>query len=155
MLTRPRFRRLFVATDLSALGDLAIPLALAEASRGARILLFHAVEPVYTVGVSLGPEGPLAVYDPAVTQRQVKARQRELERLAPRRAGIKVQALALEAAQPYKAIVREARRFKADLLVMMTHGRSGLSKLLFGSVAQKVLAHYKGAVLLLRPRAGR
>jgi nucleotide-binding universal stress UspA family protein len=153
MFSRPKFRRVFVATDLSPMGNLALPLALAEAARGAKILLFHAVEPAYVVASALGPEGPLAVYDPALTRRQAVREQRELARLAAGSPGVKV--LVLESAKPYQAIVREARRFKADLLVMMTHGRSGLSKLLFGSVAQKVLAHYKGAVMLLRPRAGR
>ena len=51
---------------------------------------------------------------------------------------------------------RQAMAFKADLLLMSTHGRSGVSRLLFGSVAQNVTARYRGAVLLLRPElAGR
>lgn len=152
MFSKDKFRRLFVATDLSPTGNLALPLALAEAARGAKILLFHAVEPAYVVAAGMGPEGPVAVYDQALTRRQALKERLELTRLAGGHPGVKV--LVLESAKPYQAIVREARRFKTDLLVMMTHGRSGLSKLLFGSVAQKVLAHYKGAVMLLRPRAG-
>jgi len=153
MLTRVKSRRLFIATDLSPLGNLAIPLALAQAGKGARILLFHAVEPVFALAPSFGPEAPVAVYDPAMTLRRVAHERRSVEGLVSGIPGAK--ALTLGSGQVHRAIVREAKRFHTDLLVMSTHGRSGMSKLLFGSVAQKVLAHYRGEVLLLRPKGAK
>jgi nucleotide-binding universal stress UspA family protein len=48
-------------------------------------------------------------------------------------------------------IVAEARRAGADLVVMATHGRSGLGRAVIGSVAEAVLAHSPVPVLLLRP----
>jgi nucleotide-binding universal stress UspA family protein len=52
---------------------------------------------------------------------------------------------------PGAAIVREAGRWPADLIVMATHGRSGLARVLIGSVAQRVVSESPVPVLLLRP----
>jgi nucleotide-binding universal stress UspA family protein len=48
-------------------------------------------------------------------------------------------------------IVREAQRWPADLIVMATHGRSGMARALIGSVAQRVVSESPVPVLLLRP----
>lgn len=50
-----------------------------------------------------------------------------------------------------RAIVREARRWKADLIVMGTHGRSGISRALLGSVAESVMRSAPCDVLVARP----
>lgn len=50
-----------------------------------------------------------------------------------------------------EAILREVDAFSADLVVMCTHGRSGLGRWIFGSVAERVLAHSPVPVLLVRP----
>lgn len=52
---------------------------------------------------------------------------------------------------PVESIVESARRRKADLLVMSTHGRSGLGRLVLGSVAESVLRATRTPILLLRP----
>ncbi len=49
------------------------------------------------------------------------------------------------------AIVDAARRHHADLIVMTSHGRSGISRLVFGSVAEGVLRGCRVPVLLIRP----
>ena len=49
------------------------------------------------------------------------------------------------------AIVEAARVHKADLIVMSTHGRSGLGRLVFGSVAESVLRGTTVPILLIRP----
>lgn len=49
------------------------------------------------------------------------------------------------------AIIEAARVYKADLIVMSTHGRSGLGRLVFGSVAESVLRGSTAPILLLRP----
>jgi nucleotide-binding universal stress UspA family protein len=52
---------------------------------------------------------------------------------------------------PAKEIVQEIRTRNADLVVMCTHGRSGLGRWIFGSVAENVLAHSPVPILLVRP----
>jgi universal stress protein A len=49
--------------------------------------------------------------------------------------------------------VDEARREKADLIVVGSHGRSGMAKLLLGSVAAHVVSHAPCSVLVVRPPA--
>lgn len=51
---------------------------------------------------------------------------------------------------PAEAIIAAAKKAKANLIVMASHGRKGLDKLLLGSETQKVLAHTKLPVLVVR-----
>jgi nucleotide-binding universal stress UspA family protein len=53
----------------------------------------------------------------------------------------------------YEGILDAAREFDADLIVMGSHGRLGLEKLLLGSTAQRVLSHTGLPVLIVRGEA--
>jgi nucleotide-binding universal stress UspA family protein len=52
--------------------------------------------------------------------------------------------------RPAKLIVDDATKWKADLIVMGTHGRSGFDHLVFGSVAEGVMRTASAPVLLIR-----
>ena len=54
-----------------------------------------------------------------------------------------------EGGQPHEFIVKEAKEKKIDLIVMGTHGRTGLKKLLMGSVAERVIGHAPCSVLVV------
>lgn len=56
---------------------------------------------------------------------------------------------------PDVQIVEAAREMSADLIAMSTHGRSGLGRLLFGSVAEQVLRHADVPVFMMRQATGR
>jgi nucleotide-binding universal stress UspA family protein len=51
--------------------------------------------------------------------------------------------------QPYEFIIREAKDKKTDLIIMGSHGRSGLKRMLIGSVAAKVIGHAPCAVMVI------
>ena len=51
-------------------------------------------------------------------------------------------------AQPHEFIIQEAKEKNIDLIVMGTHGRTGLNKLLIGSVAERVVGHAPCAVMV-------
>lgn len=51
--------------------------------------------------------------------------------------------------QPHNAIVQQARNNDVDLIVLGSHGRSGLKKLMMGSVAAKVIGHAPCAVMVI------
>jgi nucleotide-binding universal stress UspA family protein len=51
---------------------------------------------------------------------------------------------------PYEAILRHAKKAKCDLIVMGSHGRTGLASILLGSETSKVLTHSKIPVLVVR-----
>jgi nucleotide-binding universal stress UspA family protein len=56
---------------------------------------------------------------------------------------------------PRSALVETAKEERADLLVVGSHGRTGLTKLLLGSVAAHVVAHAPCSVLVVKPARGR
>jgi nucleotide-binding universal stress UspA family protein len=51
---------------------------------------------------------------------------------------------------PYEEILKAQEEKKSDLIVIASHGQTGLMRFLVGSVAEKVLRHSKGPVLLVR-----
>jgi universal stress protein A len=57
----------------------------------------------------------------------------------------------VETGVPYKEIVRKAEDEKADMIVMSTHGRTGLEQVMMGSVTAKVVARANCPVLSMRP----
>ena len=67
---------------------------------------------------------------------------------AAKEAGVSCETIQVENGQPHQAIIAAAEDKGCDLIVMSSHGRSGLSALLIGSVTNKVLAHAKNPVLV-------
>jgi nucleotide-binding universal stress UspA family protein len=55
----------------------------------------------------------------------------------------------VESGNPFEAILRVADEWEADLIVLGTHGRTGLTHLLLGSVAEKVIRHSKKPLLVI------
>jgi len=62
--------------------------------------------------------------------------------------GIKVEALTLKG-EPYEVIVKTAEQKNAGLIVVGSHGRTGITKLLMGSVTEKVIGHAASAVMVV------
>ena len=67
---------------------------------------------------------------------------------AAKQAGVPCETIQVKDAQPYQAIIATAADRGCDLIVMASHGRSGLSAVLLGSVTNKVLTHTKIPVLV-------
>ncbi|WP_158558918.1 universal stress protein [Rhodoferax lacus] len=65
-------------------------------------------------------------------------------------AGLTVEGLVVDASKTWRAILDTVQGTASDLIVMGSHGRSGLDKLVMGSVAQSVLQHSPVAVLVVR-----
>lgn len=144
-------RRILHPSDFSSASRPAFTRAVALArGAGAELLLVHALDVV----VPLGPDGYISprVWDDLLRSARTAARKR-LDRLAARAraAGVRVATLLVEG-QPYQAITRAARGRRADLIVMGTHGRSGLSRLFLGSVAGRVVATAPCPVLTVKDR---
>jgi nucleotide-binding universal stress UspA family protein len=108
----------------------------------ATLLVLHVVE-------SLGPEN--VTYGEAVSQLEPEAYRRRLEadvrRHVPAPSGIATQYL-LVAGDPVSEILRVAQEHSCDLIVMGTHGRTGLNRLLVGSVAEPVIRQATCPVLV-------
>ena len=70
--------------------------------------------------------------------------------MAAERAGVKAKAVTVSSDLVAEAILAAARKHKCDLIVMASHGRKGLKRLLLGSETQHVLTHGEVPVLVLR-----
>jgi nucleotide-binding universal stress UspA family protein len=73
-----------------------------------------------------------------------------LERVADaaKAVGVSCETVQLEHDQPYKGIITTAKEKDCDVIVMASHGRSGISAVLLGSVTNKVLTHTNIPVLV-------
>jgi len=145
---KPTLSRMVVPTDFSASSEAALEYAKMLAERfGASLHLLHVIEqPVIA--------GGLDIYATEL-QRMHEAAQSEAEaRLARYLTAAERERLSAstEIADGHTArtIVEVARRRGADLIVMGTHGRSGVAHLLLGSVAEKVVRMASCPVLTVR-----
>lgn len=69
---------------------------------------------------------------------------------AASKAGVKCDTVVATSDLPYEMIIKQAKKSKCDLIMMASHGRSGLKGILLGSETAKVLAHSKIPVLVVR-----
>lgn len=67
--------------------------------------------------------------------------------------GVKVKTEAIESNGPAQTITDYSQKNGVDLIVMLTHGYTGMKKMLLGSIASKVLHESNVPVLLIRPEA--
>jgi nucleotide-binding universal stress UspA family protein len=143
-----KYARILVPTDLSKYSVLAAKEAMEHLRPGGHLRLLYIAEPQYVMAG--GPEGAGLVYDQALTAAHEAKARKQLHALAAalgRQSGYKI----LRGYGPAPLIAAEAKRFKAGLILLSTHGRGGIDRMLFGSVAQKLLRLHKGPVLMLRP----
>lgn len=150
----PEVRRVLVPLDGSLLAEEAIPHAIALGGLSqAEYVLVHVTEPSAWLGRL--PGGTLAA-SPVAEGCQKREHQAEdyLARVAARLAepGPIVETRVVVSSHLARAILDAARSAHADVIVMATHGRGGLSRLLIGSVADKVMRRSDIPVLLCRPR---
>jgi nucleotide-binding universal stress UspA family protein len=149
-----RFAQVIVAaTDLSVASELAISASavLAEQNQAA-LHLVHAHVPTDPTTLREDPTSHRIVPTPNVKAELEEQLRRLAERLAPGR-DVRVAVVAGEA--PAEAIVAHAHELDADLLVVATHGRTGLRHLVLGSVAEEVVRTASCPVLTLRSKAPR
>lgn len=146
-------KRILVPVDFSDPCLQAVDYA-AELGRrqNSELVLLHVVEPVYypTVGEMYGVGLDLGdVYGEIERAARVQL-DRLATRLKTRRVGVRTQ---LSLGTAHRVIVESAKKLKADLIVMSTHGRTGLSHILIGSVAERVVRTATCPVLTVRGRA--
>jgi len=144
-----RMRRVLHATDLSPASRPAFVRAVELAGRErARLLVLHVLVPPSPF---LGDEVPSSYLE--LEARARRDAERRLARAADeaRRAGVRVDTRLVPGA-PAEVIIRAARRWRPDVIVLGTHGRTGIGRAFMGSVAERVLAGAPGPVLTVRRR---
>jgi nucleotide-binding universal stress UspA family protein len=145
------YRHILIPTDGSELAEHGVTNGLSLAkSLGAKVTAIVVEEPFNWLSVS-ETQAQRASEEFAKHTEQIKKHAASvLNRVAnaAKQAGVPCDTVQVENAQPYQAIITTARDRGCDLIVMASHGRSGLSALVLGSVTNKVLTHTKTPVLV-------
>jgi len=147
------FKRILVTTDFSEAGDHAIAHAFRMAAdHGAEVLLLHVVETIIAPNPLYAHYYPTDLLTPEVRARaEADARQALLERIPKTGALAAVPyRVVVSRGMPAEEIIRATQEQQADLVVISTHGRTGLKRFLLGSTAERVLRHVECPVLVVR-----
>jgi nucleotide-binding universal stress UspA family protein len=138
-------RQILVPLDGSSLAESVLPAAAALAEGfGARVVLLHIIEerPPETIHGQphlTDSHAALAYLDEVARRPLFRGR------------AVEVHVHGLQARDVAESVVDHAREYGADLVVLSTHGRSGLRGFLFGTIAQRALQRGTTPVLLVNP----
>jgi nucleotide-binding universal stress UspA family protein len=143
------YKRALIPLDGSMVAESIIPFILEVAGPlDMEVALLRVLGPVPPRTV----EGTHVVVDDAGRLRAEAEKYMASIAAELRAKGVRV-TTAVRRGEPVAEILAGAREVDADLIAMTTHGRSGLSRLLFGSVAAAVLSHAEVPVFLMRQTA--
>jgi nucleotide-binding universal stress UspA family protein len=141
-------RTILVPVDFSEGSDVAVEWAQALAGAfGARLVVLHVVDLAAAAAVMGGP-GDALVPPPASLLEEVRQDARQL--MAELAARVPGATTLVREGSPRQDIIETCAEVKGDLIVMGTHGRSGLAHLLFGSVAEHVVRNAPVPVFTVR-----
>lgn len=148
----PLYERILLPTDGSSLSTRGAKagVKLAKALGAKAIAVFVGMPYASTL------YGETMVYaGPSPREHQRLTREAADKAFAPvlgeaKRAGVDCSTVLAEGSHPWEGILKTARARKCDAIVMASHGRSGLGGVFLGSETQRILAHSKIPVLVIR-----
>jgi nucleotide-binding universal stress UspA family protein len=146
------YRRILVATDGSTLSKKAVRASIGLACTMEAELVALYVVPRYPVSYF---EGGVSVSQADIAQTEKRWSERgqavvDAVREAAEADGVKAKAVLTRSDLVAESIMSAAKKYKCDLVVMASHGRKGLKRVLLGSETQHVLTHSTVPVLVLR-----
>lgn len=139
-------RVLLCATDLSPLGNLAVPVACRLADPGSVVHLLNIDAPPKTGNPLYPDDRPKGAPTPADVAQAKAADRKRLEALIPadaRARGVTFQCDVVESDDVALGIEEQARKLRADVIVLASHGRWGLARLAHGEPIASRLIHDK------------
>ena len=146
------YERILVATDGSTLSKKAVASAIALAALAKAELVALKVIPRYPQSYFEGGLALQAVEVGRVEKQWADDGQAIVDAVqkAALAKGVKAKAITVKSNLVSEAIIASAKKHKCDLIVMASHGRRGIKRLLLGSETQLVLTHSHVPVLVLR-----
>jgi nucleotide-binding universal stress UspA family protein len=142
------YKKILVPLDGSALAECVLPhvKAIVLGCSIGKVVLLRVVEPA-------PPEAPPALDFEVFQKAGVKAAEKYLAKIKAKlgKEGLKVETKVLTG-RPAEAITDFAQREKVDLIALATHGRSGISRWVFGSVADRLVRSSSKPIVLIRPK---
>lgn len=153
--SRREFRRVLVPVDMSELSERAIHEATSLLGKGGVLQLLHVCAPFMPAALDYGALTMVPPPSPEEDARVKADIERRLRALAAEAEaeGLEVHVEAVSAFNPTEQICAAAERLESDAICISTHGRSGLSKLVLGSVAEGVIRLANVPVLVVPPHA--
>lgn len=156
------YKKLLLTLDGSELAATAVPhAAQIAAGVGAEVVLVRVIDSVGHIIAQTSPagfEGMGGAVSAELAQEAVAgqraAAERDLSAVAQQLNAQGISKVSIEVLEgmPGEMVVEAAERLGCDLVVIATHGRSGLRRAVLGSVADHVVRHVHSAVLLVRPQ---
>jgi universal stress protein A len=147
------FKRILVTTDFSESGDHAIGHAFRLAvDHGAEVILCHVVETIVAPNPLYAHYYPADLLNPEIRERAERDAHAALIERAPKDAPLAAvpHTRLVVHGMPADEIIRAAKDRDVDLIVIATHGRTGLTHLFMGSTAERVVRHVHCPVLVVR-----
>ena len=148
------YKNILVATDGTKFSSAAIAEAANLAKQlGSKLVLFYAAPHLHLPALSEGLSAPARTDERKTAIKDMDA---EAEKVLASAAtsvnldGVTVERQFTVGGSPYEEIIQAAKVFKCDLIIMGSHGRSGVSAVLLGSVTNKVLTHSTIPVMVVR-----
>lgn len=141
-------KRILVPIDFSDYSKNALKFAVPFAQHfNAELLLLYVIEPIYyPADFGFGQVGM-----PDMEQDLEETAKRELEELVQTHINKRVQSQTMiRTGKPFLEIINTAKEEKIDLIMIATHGHTGVEHLLFGSTAEKVVRKAPCPVLVVR-----
>lgn len=145
------FKRILLATDGSAASEHAATLAVSLArTHGASLTALYVVDPYPYLGI--GEVNPMGfdAYMSAARDHAAQAHARVEALCREGGAPVPVEVRLVEDVTVVDGILETARQAQCDVIVIGSHGRTGISRLVLGSVASKVVAQSPVPVLVTR-----
>ncbi len=147
----PQLKKILLPTDFSGCANYALPYAAAIArATAAQIICVHVVEPVVPAVGYTGLAEPMPIAD--ISEQLEDSAERQLPKLAECEecSGLNVEEVIVHG-DAAAEIVRVATEQEVDLIVISSHGRTGLGRMIFGSTAESVVRHATCPVLVVKP----
>jgi universal stress protein A len=139
------FSRILVPTDFSDPSKRALKYAARFAAQfGSKVTLIHVIEPVMSADFTTFP---LALDEEKVVE---NARQRLLHLGKANLDGTSLEAAVVRSGNPFHEITEAARELDVDLIILATHGYTGIKRALLGSTAERVVRYAQCAVMTVR-----
>jgi len=140
-----KIRKILMPVDFSENSRVALDWAMSIANKlGAKVILFHAMETSDFIK-------ELAEQEDDVLSRVKSGAAMQLQQFADKYNDKKISvAASIDEGKPFVKIIEAAKSYDVDLIVMGTHGRTGLRQTLIGSVAEKVVRKAPCPVMIVK-----
>jgi len=145
------FKHILLATDGSTASSHAAQMAVGLArAHGAQLSAVYVVDPYPYLGIGESNPAGFQAYIAAARQMSEQAIEAVVELGRAAEPAVEVKTILIEDKKAWQGIVDVAQQENADLIVVGSHGRGGLERLVMGSVATKVVSHSAIPVLVVR-----